>query len=358
MSHTLHSLGDRSGFYRLEGDSFVNNYYIISGPGTRELMASPLVVGFNSYQAMLGPTMDALKRLKYLDASHLLDRVNILTILRGGLNYPVEEACNRCGIKVTDMSFLSCERIIRNGVITGLDVKYEKLHTEKDCTLVIGDIIASGQTLELCLKHVMERFHANGDNIRKIVFFTIGGTKAVRLMEKATADIRAIWPGFEGFDCVFYEGMFTVYEDNGVTGVNTPDIDFGWKGGTISPEFRKYVLDYEDSPALLEKCIIYDGGARRYEIDLHYEEVMDYWTRLLKASANADMASFVAEKLGYDSASYSEWLALNHYPADARYEDLYVQERQYAERLGRESLTDVCKARIKQLEQDFKQFIS
>lgn len=356
MPHTLQTVDKQAGFYKLAGDSFLNNYYIITAPGTRELMASPLVIGFDSYKAMLGPTMVALKQLKALD-SHHLDRANILTILRGGLNYPVEESCNRSGIKVTNMSFLSCERIIEDGVITGLDVKYEKLHTEPDCTLVIGDIVASGQTLELSLEHVIKRFRENGHNIRKIVFFTIGGTKAVRLMERQTAYMREFWPGFEGFDCVFYEGMFTVYEDNGVTGVNIPDIDFGWKGGTIAPQFREYILKYERHPALLEKCIIYDGGARRYEIDLHYEEVMEYWTSLRKASLTADMSAFIAEKLGYDKAGYEEWLEINHYPADADLQDLYEMEQDYAEALRGQSLTEICYTRIRQLEKDFKDYI-
>lgn len=356
MHHTLKSVNRQAGFYKLAGDSFSNNYFIITGKGTQELMASPLVVGFDSYLAMLESTMTALEQLKQLDSRYLQGGVNILTILRGGLNYPMEEACSRCGLIVTDMSFLSCERIIRDGVITGLDVRYEKLHTEPDCTLVIGDIIASGQTLKLCLQHVVTHFREEGNNIRKILFFTVGGTKAISLMENATREIRRFWPGFEGFDCVFYEGMFTVYEDHGVTGVNTPDIDFGWKGGTIAPEFRKYILDCTYAPALLEKCIIYDGGARRYEIDQHYLEVMEYWTRLREAAANSSTAALVAEKLGYENASYSEWLDLNHYPQDASFEELYEQERRYAEALSRESLEDICERRLAQLEKDFKKY--
>ena len=357
MHHTLKSVKRETGFYKLAGDSFLNNYFIISGAGTRELMASPLVVGFDSYKAMLGSTVAALEQLKLLGPGIFSGGVNILTILRGGLNYPIEEACSRCGVKVTDMSFISCERIISDGVITGLDVRYEKLHTEPDCTLVIGDIIASGQTLKLCLKHVVDRFRQKGHNIRKIVFFTVGGTRAVSLMEEATREIRGFWPGFEGFDCVFYEGMFTVYEDHGVTGVNTPDIDFGWKGGTIAPEFRKYILDYTYAPALLEKCIIYDGGARRYEIDQHYQEVMEYWTSLRDAAPRSCTASLVAEKLGYESAGYSEWLELNHYPHDASLEGLYEQERGYASELAAEPLVEICERRLAQLEEDFKEYI-
>ena len=30
--------------------------------------------------------------------------------------------------------------------------------------------------------------------------------------------IRSYFPQFEGFECFFYEGVFTVYEDPGATG--------------------------------------------------------------------------------------------------------------------------------------------
>lgn len=346
----------QAGFYRLACPELLNKYYIVSDPATCKLMASPEVVGYDSYEAMLKPTVKALEILRQSDRKGL-DRVNILTILRGGLNYPVEEGCHKCGITVTSMSFASCERVIVNNEIVGLDVKYEKLHTEDECTLVIGDIIASGATLKLCLEHVFDKFRQNGHSIRKIVFFTVGGTKAIDIMEDMTAKIRTYWPSFEGFECVFYEGIFTVYSDNGVTGINVPDIDFGWKGAAISPEFRKYVLDYEAAPALLEKCIIYDGGARRYEIGLHAEEVMEYWHQLLGVADTADYRAFLEEKIGYTPAGYEEWLAAAHLSPSADLHELYHAEKSYFDRLESMSLRDICENRIAQLKAYFSKYM-
>ena len=193
--------------YELYGPQFTNRYYILSGAGTRQLMAFPEVVGFDSYQSMLPATVAALRLLFPGSGGD----VDILTILRGGLNYPVEEACARNGIRVRDIHFVSCERIIENHVITGLDIKYEKIRVSKDRVLVIGDIIATGDTLRLCLSQVVDRFRRRGGSIRKIIFFTIGGTRAIDLMEKMAEDIRAVFPNFEGFECFFYEGVFTVF---------------------------------------------------------------------------------------------------------------------------------------------------
>ena len=77
-------------------------------------------------------------------------------------------------------------------------------------------------------------------------------------MERMTEQIGALFPGFEGFECFFYEGVFSVYRDKGASGINVPDIDFCWKDGVVLPEFRRYILDRPD--ALFEKCIISENN--------------------------------------------------------------------------------------------------
>jgi hypothetical protein len=115
--------------------------------------------------------------------------------------------------------------------------------------------------------------------------------------------------------------MFTIYEDKGVSGVNLPFIDFGWKGGVVSPDFRRYILD-RPSCALLEKCIIYDGGARRYEIPLHFEEVLEYWEGLLGRAALIDPVELLGEKLGYpEPLGFDEWKEVTAFQA-LEYPDL------------------------------------
>ena len=347
-------LQEDTSVYELLSRELTNRYFIISGPGTRRLMAFPEVVGFDSYLSMLPATVAALR--------HLFPQgkggdVDILTILRGGLNYPIEEACHRSGIRVRDIHFVSCERIIENHIITGLEIKYEKLRVKKDCTLVIGDIIATGDTLRLCLDQVVDRFRRRGGSLKRIIFFTIGGTRAIDLMEEKTAEIRRIFPEFEGFECFFYEGIFTVYTDQGATGINVPDIDFGWKGGVVSPDFRRYVMDHPYS--LLEKCIIYDGGARRYEIPVHFHEALEYWEGVWGRADRIDPVKLVAEKLGYDHVlSFSEWLDVNHYRdlMDERLKPLWAHETQLLENAAALSLETIAVQRIQAININLKQY--
>ena len=318
-----------TGIYSLESASLINKYYVVSGVGSRELLAFPEVIGFRCYNALVDETAAALK---YLIDKGFRGGFDIFTILRGGLNYPLEEAAYLTGIKVPDMHFVSCERVIRDHVILGLEMNYQKVTPKKDTVLAIGDILATGDTLRLCLNHMADIFHQGGGSLRRVIFFTIGGTRGIDLLEELTVRFRELFPGFEGFDCFFYEGIFTVYDGPGASGINTRNIDFGWKGGAVSPEFRRFILDHPD--ALLEKCIIYDGGARRYEIPLHFEEVLEYWEGIRSRAGVIDTLALVREKLGYDGpVDFDKWLDVTYLRGIEGLEDIWAGEKSLLENL-------------------------
>jgi len=305
--HPAGLMGDTS-IYELRGTQLHNRYYLLSGPGSREMLSAPEVIGFPCYTALLDETVAALR--------HLIDNglggdLDIFTILRGGLNYPLEEAASRCCLRVREMHFVSCERVIENHVIKGLEIKYDKIRPSRNRVLAIGDILATGDTFRHCFEHLMQKFLHSGGSVRRVIFFTIGGTRALPLMEALSDRLRSLFAGFEGIDCFFFEGAFTVYEDQGVSGINVPDIDFGWKGGVVTPEFRRFIVDRPD--ALLEKCIIYDGGARRYNLPEHFEEVLEYWEGILEHAAHIDVRALIEEKLGYAGPiEFEEWLDVTH----------------------------------------------
>ena len=342
----LRQLGlfEDTNIYKLVSPQLSNRYFVLSGPGTRELLSSPEVVGFPCYTALLRETVAALR---YLLSTGLGGDFDILTILRGGLNYPLEEACAEAGIRVRDMHFVSCERIIENNVITGLEIKYEKLRPTPGRTLAVGDIIASGATLERCLDYVVGEFKRRGGSIKRMVFFTIGGTRAVELMEEMTPRLSELFPGFEGFDCFFFEGMFTVYDGPGASGINVKDIDFGWNGGVVAPEFRSHVMEHPDS--LFEKCIIYDGGARRYEIPLHIDEVMEYWEGILERADIIDPEALAGEKLGYPvPLPYDNWKAVTGVPDG--WEELWKKEQELLSGAARLDLAEIARRRLSSMD--------
>ena len=341
--------------YRLDGEEYLNEYYIVSEAETRKLLSKQEIVGKEVYNCLIPSTS---QMLYYLKEQKKVTTANILSILRGALNYPLEESCYREHIRVHDISFLSSERVFANEEIAGLEIKYSKLTMVPDSTLMIGDIIASGETLIHCLRYVTDFYRSHGAKLRNIIIFTIGGTKAIEILEDLTRDIRAFWPEFEGFITVYYEGIFSTYQDKGVSGINLPDVDFFWKDGIVAPEFRREALSM-CSP-LFEKCIIYDGGARRYEIHEHVKEVLEFWEGILERADRIDFEKLLEEKLGYPlPVSYEEWIALNHYdkirPEDAGW--LYRQEKGFVESIKTMTLKELAEQRIAEFTGALKKYM-
>ncbi len=341
--------------YKLTGGEYTNEYYVVSEAETRKLMNYPEIVGYEVYHCLIPATS---QMLYYLKENKKVTTANILSILRGALNYPLEESCYREHIRVHDISFLSSERVFTEDEITGLEIKYSKLTMVPDSTLMIGDIIASGATLIHCMRYVIDFYREHGAKLRNIIIFTIGGTKGIEILEEFTAEIREFWPDFEGFVTVFYEGIFSTYQDKGVSGINLPDVDFYWKGGIIAPEFRRETLSMQNP--LFEKCIIYDGGARRYEIHEHVEEVLAFWQGILERSDEIDMHALIQEKLGYNlPIYYEEWLHCNHYEAIASADTkwLYQSEMRYAACLEDVPLRSIAEQRIEEFTTALRKYI-
>ena len=110
--------------YRLEGGDYENEYYVISEAESRKLLNTPEIVGYEVYNCLVSSTS---QMLYYLKEQKKVTTANILSILRGALNYPLEEACYREHIRVHDISFLSSERVFEEEEIAGLEIKYSKL---------------------------------------------------------------------------------------------------------------------------------------------------------------------------------------------------------------------------------------
>ena len=341
--------------YRLEGGNYENEYYVVSEAETRKLLNTPEVVGYEVYHCLIPSTS---QMLYYFKEQKKVTTANILSILRGALNYPLEESCYREHIRVHDISFLSSERVFNEDEIAGLEIKYSKLTMVPDSTLLIGDIIATGETLIHCLRYVTDFYREHGARLRNIIIFTIGGTTGITILERLTKEIREFWPEFEGFITVYYEGIFSTYQDKGVSGINLPDVDFYWKDGIIAPEFRRETLSMRNP--LFEKCIIYDGGARRYEIHVHVEEVLEFWKEMLARADKIDFKALLDEKLGYATPiTFEDWVKANHYEKISTSVNkwLYKQEQGYVQSMQDVTLKEIAEERIQEFTTVLKKYI-
>ena len=118
----------------------------------------------------------------------------------------------------------------------------------------------------------------------------------------------------------------------------------------MSPEFRRYILDRPD--ALFEKCIIYDGGARRYEIPVHFREVLDYWEGILERAERIDPFALACEKLGYGGPlGYGEWLAVTSFESIPQkgLREIWEAEQALVRRSSGISIKELAERRINEI---------
>ena len=111
---------------------------------------------------------------------------------------------------------------------------------------------------------------------------------------------------------------------------------------------------------LFEKCTIYDGGARRYEIKEHIDEVLEFWEGLLARADQIDFTALLEEKLGHSvSISYEDWIKECHYrnipPQEATW--LYRQEKGYIESLRGVTLKEIAETRIREFKDTLRKYI-
>ncbi|MFR0985447.1 MAG: hypothetical protein ACLSFZ_01685 [Frisingicoccus sp.] len=177
-----------------------------------------------------------------------------------------------------------------------IESKYRKIIPISESTIIIGDIIASGETLRNTVHYLMEQFIIDSEFIRKILVFTIGTVKTLEAINGLNQELMLRWPSFEGITTIFIEGIFSTYSDEGMTKLNLPHVDFMIRNGIITPEYREVLI--ESNSLIFEKCAIYDGGARRFEQFDHIKCIIGYWDELQGLAACIDVHLFLVEKFG------------------------------------------------------------
>ena len=75
--------------YKLAGGNYVNEYYVVSEAETRKLLNTPEIVGYEVYDCLIPSTS---QMLYYFKEQKKVTTANILSILRGALNYPLERS--------------------------------------------------------------------------------------------------------------------------------------------------------------------------------------------------------------------------------------------------------------------------
>jgi hypoxanthine-guanine phosphoribosyltransferase len=325
--------------------------YVVSTPPSRDICNRPEVLGVEFNLKLQDAMASAFGTAPFrrLIEEHPEDRVCVVNFLRGGLNFEIRRALQTAyGFNRHSSAFMSSQRYREEGRWYVKEDMYRKLEIPRDAVLVMGDVVATGVTMENGLQVILEHLSELGSSVRALVFFTIGCHKAEKVLESVDAEARERFPNYEQTILVYLEGKFRLVDSKTELRIGIPGTDLIRKNALLAPELERSM--YEAIPYILERCAIYDAGSRAFDIPTYLEDVIEYWTGV---SRLAEGGFTLAEAIEERWPENRQWLATKraqwHGVDDPLLEDLHARWTKLMgqEDLGtREALADVCRERL------------
>jgi len=223
----------------------------------------------------------------------------VLNILRGGLNFGLRQSLHRAyGWNSHSSAFISAQRARRGDKPDEWYISentYQKVYLGKRVSVVFGDVVATGTSLEFALNRLLEIILASGASLNSVLFFTIGGIRSEEILIEIDRRCRSLWPDFGGSTVVYFEGCFAVADAETEMSVKLTGTDLIRTNSLLAPEFVE--SQYECPSYPLERCTIYDAGSRAFYVPEYLEDLVDYWTQTLTlARSGFDFPALLKER--------------------------------------------------------------
>lgn len=289
MQHLqLISLTPEIALYEIQGNNKDGlKPYVISTQETRDICNKPEITGIAYTSRLRTAVTHVLKNFPEKEVFAVPDNsVCELVFLRGGLNFGIKEALhsafdfnNHC------TSFISSQRykVAENtwGITENM---YRKIIMPDNGTLVCGDIVATGVTLYAGLDVIIREYIDAKKNMKDIVFFTIGGENTEKIFAQKIPQLKKEFKDFRNVHILYLEGRFAVVDEKTNLRIGIPGTDLIRKDCLLTPEFE--LSQYEQLSHVLERCTIYDGGTRSFDVKEYKQDVLKYWNAVLKLAEN------------------------------------------------------------------------
>ena len=269
--------------HRIDGDCPIDRY-IASTPETRAIANDPRVMGVDYTRRLRRACTRILEGLARKGKTVLEeDQTIVYDILRGGLNFGLREAlADAFHWNCHGGSFISAQRARMDDSPENwhiVESEYSKVYMPKVASIVIGDVVATGTSLEHAVTALVTEAEKQGSRIRSVVFFTYGGPRAEEILVSLDAMCRARFAAYEGTSLVYLEGRFVVPTPETDLAIKLTGTDLSRKDALMAPEFIE--SQYEDAAWPIQRCAIFDAGSRAFWTPEYKEDVHGYWTRVL-----------------------------------------------------------------------------
>ena len=269
-------------YYKIHGD-FSDNLkrYIVTTPETRNICNKPEIMGIDFTEMMTKAMTSSLinfpEQIRYMDVPE--ETICILNFLRGGLNFDLRNCLYKAyGFKNHSTSFITSQRFKDENERWGVtENQYRKFIMPKGANIFIGDIVATGVTIENGFEVLLNSLGPKS-SIKSIVFFTIGTHKVEKILEKYDEILREKYEDYAGAVVVYFEGKFKLVDSKTNLKICIQGTDLIRYPSLLAPEFE--LSQYENVTHPLERCTIYDGGSRSFDTVEYVNEAISYWEEL------------------------------------------------------------------------------
>ncbi|MFH1468826.1 MAG: hypothetical protein ABIO70_30840 [Pseudomonadota bacterium] len=354
-----HDLSQASWYAIRGGDDDGIERYVVSTPGTRRICNQPELLGL-AYTDTLRDSMamalgQAPFRPQLVEAPET--SLCVLHLLRGGLNFGLRAALGQAfGFSRHGSAFMSSQRCVAGGQWGVTEDSYRKLDIPHGAVLLVGDVVATGVTLEHGLEVLRRHMLEIGVAPKAMIFVTIGGPRAEAVLAATHRRWRESFPSFTRSCVVYIEGRFTLAGEQTPLHIREPGTDLLRRDALMAPEFA--LSQYESLAFPLERCTIYDAGARAFTIPAYVHDVIDYWEQvralalggftLRDALLERWPEGALTDRAGTLTAARAAWVGV-----DATLLQQYLTARQafWAEQVGpfgahAEPLATLCDQRV------------
>ncbi len=264
-----------------DSDSGGVEEYVFSTPETRTVCNTPEMVGINFPRKMRSAHRKVMELEPLKSTLGVVDdfQACVMHFLRGGLNFQVREAlADAYGFNRHYCSYMTSQRYQRGERWKIKQDQYRKLNFNPQSTILIGDCIATGTTMENGLQVVLEWARENDRPFKNLVVFTIGCDRGRKILKEYHEDLKDAFEDYERTMLFYAEGKLGLAsEERGLT-IGLPGTDLLREPALLAPEFEKSI--YEKFHVPVERCAIYDVGAKSFEYRVHIEDVIEYWQQL------------------------------------------------------------------------------
>ena len=252
--------------------------YIISTPATRKILNMPEIHGFE-YTYLLRKGLENFLKTPFA-AKFFADagggaKYSALHFLRGGLNFNFIEQFYKCyGFTKVNASFMTSQRVQKGKHWQIKHDQYRKFSLEGVTSLIAGDVIATGTTLQNGFDCILDM----DVKLDRFIFFTIGTPYTEKIISAYEKKFRKKNRNFKAY--IFYiEGRFELVEKKGELPFAIDGTDLIRTKALLSPEFEAS----QTIASRIERCAIYDVGARAFNWRKHFRDIVEYWQQLSKS---------------------------------------------------------------------------